>query len=39
MLLNPVWSFGTQQAFKFELSEEQKRKVFRDNAKALYGLT
>jgi predicted TIM-barrel fold metal-dependent hydrolase len=36
----PHWDFDhPQRAFKFELSEEQKRKVFRDNAKALYGLT
>ena len=35
----PHWDFDDpQQAFKFELTEEQKRKVFRDNAKALYGL-
>ncbi len=35
----PHWDFDhPQQAFKFPLTEEQKRKVFRDNAKALYGL-
>jgi len=35
----PHWDFDhPQRAFRFPLTEEQKRKVFRDNAKALYGL-
>ena len=35
----PHWDFDhPQHVFKFQPTEEQKRKVFRDNAKALYGL-
>jgi predicted TIM-barrel fold metal-dependent hydrolase len=35
----PHWDFDhPQHAFKLALTEEQKAKVFRDNAKALYGL-
>jgi predicted TIM-barrel fold metal-dependent hydrolase len=35
----PHWDFDhPQHAFKFNLAEEQKVKVFRDNAKALYDL-
>ena len=35
----PHWDFDDpQQAFKFKMTEAQKAKVFRDNAKALYGL-
>jgi len=35
----PHWDFDNPQlAFKFALTESQKAKVFRDNAKALYGL-
>jgi predicted TIM-barrel fold metal-dependent hydrolase len=35
----PHWDFDhPQEVFKFKLSDEQKAKVFRDNAKALYGL-
>ena len=36
----PHWDFDDpQQVFKFNLTEAQKAKVLRDNAKALYGLT
>jgi predicted TIM-barrel fold metal-dependent hydrolase len=35
----PHWDFDDpQHVLKFQPSEEQKRKLFRDNAKALYGL-
>jgi predicted TIM-barrel fold metal-dependent hydrolase len=35
----PHWDFDDpQHTFKFKMSEEQKAKVFRDNAKALYRL-
>jgi predicted TIM-barrel fold metal-dependent hydrolase len=35
----PHWDFDhPQHAFKFAMTEAQKAKVFRDNAKALYGL-
>ena len=35
----PHWDFDDpQHAFKFTMTEAQKAKVFRDNAKALYGL-
>jgi len=35
----PHWDFDDpQQVFKFNLTEAQKAKVLRDNAKALYGL-
>jgi len=35
----PHWDFDhPQHVFKFALTEAQKAKVFRDNAKALYGL-
>jgi uncharacterized protein len=35
----PHWDFDhPQHVFRFKLSEEQKARVFRDNAKALYGL-
>jgi predicted TIM-barrel fold metal-dependent hydrolase len=35
----PHWDFDhPQHTFKFALTEEQKAKVFRDNAKKLYGL-
>jgi predicted TIM-barrel fold metal-dependent hydrolase len=35
----PHWDFDhPQQVFKFKLTDEQKAKVFRENAKALYGL-
>jgi len=35
----PHWDFDDpQQVLKFQPSEEQKRKLFRDNAKVLYGL-
>jgi len=35
----PHWDFDNPRlAFKFALSEQEKAKVFRDNAKALYGL-
>ena len=35
----PHWDYDDpRQAFKFRLTEEQKAKVFRDNAKSLYGL-
>lgn len=36
----PHWDFDDpKQVFKFRLTNEQKAKVFRDNAKAFYGLT
>jgi predicted TIM-barrel fold metal-dependent hydrolase len=36
----PHWDFDhPQHVFKFALTEAQKAKVFRDNAKALYGLS
>jgi predicted TIM-barrel fold metal-dependent hydrolase len=35
----PHWDFDDpRQVFKFKLTDEQKRQVFRDNAKALYRL-
>jgi predicted TIM-barrel fold metal-dependent hydrolase len=35
----PHWDFDApHETFKFKLTEEQKAKVFRDNARALYGL-
>jgi predicted TIM-barrel fold metal-dependent hydrolase len=35
----PHWDFDhPRHAFKFALTDEQKAKVFRDNAKAVYGL-
>ena len=35
----PHWDFDhPQHAFKFAMTEAQKAKIFRDNAKALYGL-
>jgi hypothetical protein len=35
----PHWDFDDpRQTFKFAMSEAQKAKIFRDNAKALYGL-
>ena len=35
----PHWDFDDpRQVFKFQLTEAQKAQVFRDNAKALYGL-
>src|ERR1700704_536783 len=35
----PHWDFDDpQHAFKFKMTEQQKAMVFRDNAKALYGL-
>ena len=35
----PHWDFDhPQEVFKFKLTDAQKAKVFRDNAKALYGL-
>jgi len=35
----PHWDFDDpQHTFKFKMTEQQKAKVFRDNAKALYGL-
>jgi predicted TIM-barrel fold metal-dependent hydrolase len=35
----PHWDFDDpQQAFRFAMTEPQRAKIFRDNAKALYGL-